>query len=98
MGVHYVAVGPAGYTHEVYYVCDPRCLSNGIAEHVSAKWAEICDRRDAWYIGDTVYMIGYTSNENDGDDHAYCWACGDLVFHGDECTVTDCDKPEYVEV
>jgi len=113
MGLIYIAWGPEGQTHTVRYVCSDKhgsdCLAAAIREHISPEWAKVCQKRDRWYLGDTVYEIGYTPNDSDANGHEYCWAYGDLVTHGDGtdqidriddrvCTEDECTWPEYVEV
>ena len=112
MGLHFITWGPAGETHDSRYVCNgirnghPQCLTDAIREHVSVQWAAVCDTVNEFVMGDTVYVIGYSSAESDSGDHVYCWACGELVSHGDGsdsidriddrmCTSNGCTWPEY---
>jgi hypothetical protein len=85
------------------------CLTDAIARYVSIEWSQVCDKVNTWTDEDgTVYEIGFTPNDSDTSDHVYCWACGDLVGHGDGsdednhqgrvCTSDGCTWPEFVKV
>lgn len=114
MGLMSIAWGPAGQTHDVRYVCSDGhgngpCLADALARHVSIEWSWECDTVSTWRDEDgTAYQIIFSPNDSDASEHVYCWACGDLVSHGDGADSVDryddrvCDEdrctwPEYVD-